>query len=94
MNKGQRQIVAEKIASTVRVLELLNFEYQVSNPKNQRERGNKSPRVVYVDVGESSPLRIYNSFGGYTWAVESDGEPIPSIKSVEDLYWYLVDNYE
>jgi len=46
MNKGQRQIIAEKVASTVRVLELLAFNYEVSAPKNKREKGNRSPRVI------------------------------------------------
>ena len=81
MNNGQRQIIAEKIGSTVRVLEMLGFDYDVSAPKNRREKGNKSPRVVYVDVGETRPLRIYNSVSGYTWANQPNGKPIPEIKS-------------
>lgn len=91
MNKGQRQIIAEKIGSTVRVLELLGYEYQVSVPKNKREKGNKSPRVVHVNVGQKTPLRIYNSISGHTWANQPDSKPIPSIGSVEDLYEYLSD---
>ena len=94
MNKGQRQIIAEKVSSTVRVLELLGFEYEVSAPKNRREKGNKSPRVVYVDVGESHPLRIYNSVNGYTWANQPNGMPIAEIKNIEDLYKYLAEWYE
>jgi hypothetical protein len=94
MNNGQRQIIAEKIASTVRVLELLGFDYEVSAPKNRREKGNKSPRVVYVDVTEKHPLRVYNSISGHTWANEPNGEPISGIRSVEDLYNYLNENYE
>lgn len=89
MNKGQRQIIAEKISSTVRVLELLGFEYQVSGPKKRREKGNKSPRVIYVDVGKTQRLRIYNSAGGHTWANEPNGKPIAAVGSVEDLYEYL-----
>jgi len=89
MNRGQRQIIAEKISSTVRVLELLGFDYQVSGPKNKREKGNKSPRVIYVNVGKSQALRIYNSAGGYTWANEPNGKPIAAVGSVEDLYEYL-----
>jgi hypothetical protein len=89
MNSGQRQVIAEKIGSTVRVLELLGFEYTVSKPKNQREKGNKSPRVIYVDVGQAHPLRIYNSMGGHTWANEPTGRPIAQIGSIEDLYDYL-----
>lgn len=94
MNKGQRQIIAEKVSSTVRVLELLGFEYEVSAPKNKREKGNKSPRVIYVDVGEEHPLRIYNSVSGHTWANLPDGKPIAQIKNIEDLYNYLYENYE
>jgi hypothetical protein len=94
MNSGQRQIIAEKIASTVRVLELLGFDYEVSAPKNRREKGNKSPRVVYVKVGAKHPLRVYNSLGGHTWANQPNGEPIKGIRSVEDLYNYLNENYE
>lgn len=89
MNKAQRQIIAEKVSSTVRVLELLGFDYRVVAPKNKREKGNKSPRVVYVDVGKSQPLRIYNSFSGHTWANEPNGKPISKVKSIEDLYQYL-----
>ena len=94
MNRGQTQIIAEKVSSTVRVLELLGFEYEVTAPKNRREKGNKSPRVIYVDVGESRPLRVYNSFGGHTWANEPNGRPIPEVKCVEDLYTYLSESYE
>lgn len=93
MNKAQRQIVAEKISSTIRVLELLGFEYEVKAPKNIRKKGNKSPRVVYVEDGESELLRVYNSVDGHTWAHKSNGEPIPEIKSIEDLYAYLLNNY-
>ncbi|WKZ45262.1 MAG: hypothetical protein QY302_05680 [Anaerolineales bacterium] len=93
MNAGQRQIIAEKISSTIRVLELLGFNYEVSRPKNKREKGNKSPRVVYVDLGESGSLRIYNSISGNTWANEPNGKPIAEIKSVEGLYNYLLKRY-
>jgi hypothetical protein len=89
MNKAQRQIIAEKISSTVRVLELLEFDYEVSAPKNKREKGNKSPRVVYVDVGKAQRLRVYNSVGGHTWANEPTGTPTAEVKSIEDLYSYL-----
>jgi hypothetical protein len=89
MNRGQRQIIAEKISSTVRVLELLGLNYRVSAPKNQREKGNKSPRVVYVDIGETRPLRIYNSVSGHTWANRPNGKPIPEIRSNEDVYNFL-----
>ncbi|MBK9132080.1 MAG: hypothetical protein IPM20_10670 [Gammaproteobacteria bacterium] len=89
MNRGQRQIVAEKVASTVRVLELLGFDYKVSAPKNKREKGNKSPRVVYVDVGKQHQLRIYNSVTGHTWANLPNGKPIAQVKSIEDLFNYL-----
>lgn len=89
MNRGQRQVIAEKVSSTVRVLELLGLNYRVSGPKRKRERGNKSPRVVYVDIGEARPLQIYNSPNGHTWANKPSGKPIPDIKSNEDLYTYL-----
>jgi hypothetical protein len=89
MNRGQRQIVAEKVASTVRVLELLGLDYEVSAPKNKRKEGNKSPRVVYVKIGKSHPLRVYNSVGGHTWANLPNGKPIPQVKSIEDLFNYL-----
>jgi hypothetical protein len=90
MNEGQRQVIAEKVSSTVRVLELLGFhDYEVSAPKQKKKRGNVSPRVIYVNVGQTRPLRIYNSADGWTWANAPNGKPIPEIKSVEDLYAYL-----
>jgi hypothetical protein len=89
MTNGQRQIIAEKIGSTIRVLELLGLEYKVSAPKNKRKKGNKSPRVVYVDIGKSQPLRIYNGVKGHTWANEPNGRPIANVKNIEDLYRYL-----
>src|SRR5438094_590388 len=90
MNRGERQVIAEKISSTVRILELLGLEYEVRSPKNQRAKGNQSPRVVYVDVGDGH-LRVYNDASGRTWANESDGTPT-GVKSVEELYNYLVKN--
>lgn len=92
MTKFQRQVVAEKVASTVRVLELLGFQYEVRPPERSREKGNKSPRVVRVHVGRESQLRVYNSVRGHTWANEPNGKPISSIKSIEDLYDYLRQN--
>jgi hypothetical protein len=89
MNKGQRQIIAEKIGSTVRVLELLGYDYDVSAPRMKREKGNRSPRVVNVKMGDGKLLRVYNSVTGFTWANGPDGEPIASVKSVEELYAYL-----
>jgi hypothetical protein len=94
MNKGQRRVVAEQVASTVRVLELLGFQYRVSPPRNERRGGNKSPRVVYVYAGadcrdEDLRLRIYNSAGGHTWANKADGTPVVGVGSVEKLYEYL-----
>jgi hypothetical protein len=90
MNAGQRQVIAEKIASTVRVLELLGYhDYAVTHPKNQREKGNASPRVVRVNIGEKGPLRIYNGTRGSTWANMPDGTPIPGIVYMEDLYQFL-----
>lgn len=89
MNRSQRQVIAEKISSTVRVLELLGFDYEVAKPRNERRNGNRSPRVVYVDVGDRRPLRVYNSASGSTWANSPNGTPIPEVKSIEDLFSYL-----
>lgn len=95
MHAGKRQVIAEKVASTVRVLELLGFEdYAVTPPRNQREKGNASPRVVRVNIGEDAPLRIYNSGSGHTWANMPDGKPIPGITSVEDIYAFLKNEKE
>ena len=91
MNHRQRQVVAEKVSSTVRVLELLGLDYSVAAPKRTRKKGNKSPRVVSVEVGKRLRLRVYNSMSGATWAHEPGGDPIPGLKSVEDLYFYLQD---
>ena len=93
MNKGERRVIAEQVASTVRVLELLGFQYRELPPRNERRGGNKSPRVVYVygtaDCKEEDlRLRIYNSAGGHTWANKSDGTPV-DVGSVEELYDYL-----
>jgi hypothetical protein len=77
MNYRQRQVVAEKVSSTVRVLELLGLEYSVAAPRRARKKGNKSPRVVSVDVGKRLRLRVYNSTSGSTWAHEPGGQPIP-----------------
>jgi hypothetical protein len=85
---NSRGSLEEKVASTVRVLELLGFQYTVSPPKNKREKGNKSPRVI-VDVGQAFPLRVYNSIKGDTWANEPSGKPIPQVGSIEELYIYL-----
>jgi len=63
----------------------------VRAPKNKREKGNRSPRVVCVDIGKSRPLRIYNSTRGHTWANQPDGTPVPGVRSIEELYAYLVD---
>ncbi|MCA9467541.1 MAG: hypothetical protein KC643_19135 [Nitrospira sp.] len=89
MNKGQQQIIAEKIGSTVRVLELLGFDYEITNPKRIRAKGNKSPRIVRVHVGEKKPLWVFNSAEGYTWANDHNGKPIPQVTTIEDLYVYL-----
>lgn len=89
MNIGQRQVIAEKVASTVRVLELLGLEYEVKAPRNKREKGNRSPRVVHVKLKDAPWLRIYNGVNGFTWANRADGKPIPGIGSIEDLYAFL-----
>lgn len=94
MNKAQRQVVAEKIGSTVRVLELLGLDYLVSAPRNKREGGNRSPRVIYVNVGKAKSFRIYNSVTGNTWANEPSGKPVPGVKTIEDVYSYLSNTYK
>ncbi len=91
MNAGTRQIIAEKIASTVRVLELLALDYTVKNPENKRQKGNKSPRVVKVQLPKGRALRVYNGIRGHTWANHGDGKPVKGVKSIEDLYTYLKD---
>lgn len=93
MNKNQKQVIAEKIASTVRVLELLGFDYRVTPPVRPKAKGNKSPRVVRIDLGSGKEIRVYNGVGGATWAHEPNGRPIPGVKSIEDLYEYLRDKY-
>lgn len=87
MNKSKRQVVAEKIASTVRVLELLGLEYEVRN--NKKKTGGRSPRVIEARLDKKRLVWIYNSAGGSTWANRTDGTPIPSVHSIEDLYEYL-----
>lgn len=94
MNDGQRQIIAEKIGSTIRILELLGFDYEVTDPRNTRENGNKSPRVVHVVAEGARVLRVYNGTGGRTRANDVMGRPIPSIKSIESLYSYLTEHFE
>jgi hypothetical protein len=58
MNRGTRQIIAEKVASTVRVLELLGLDYSVGAPKRTKVKGNKSPRVISVNTS-SDGLILY-----------------------------------
>jgi hypothetical protein len=82
-------VLAEKIGSTVRVLELLELQYEVGPPRHKRERGNQSPRVVYVKVGDGN-LRVYNNVKGHTWANEPDGTPT-GVRSIEELYSYLIE---
>jgi hypothetical protein len=89
MNRAQRQVVAEKIGSPIRALELLGLEYEVTPPKNAKEAGNRSPRVVHVRVGHGKPLRVYNGVTGSTWANTGDGKPIAEIKTIETLFSYL-----
>jgi hypothetical protein len=89
MNRAQRQVIAEKVSSTVRVLELLQLDYSVLRPERKKDKRNRSPRVVRVDAGKLRGVRIYNSYKGGTWANERGGKPIPQVKSVEDLYDYL-----
>jgi len=90
MNRGQRQVIAEKISSTVRILELLEFDdLPGACPRNKREKGNKSPRVVCVNMGKSKPLLIYNGTRGHTWANQPNGKPVSSVYSIEELHTYL-----
>jgi hypothetical protein len=39
MNRGTRQIIAEKVASTVRVLELLGLDYSVGAAQEGESKG-------------------------------------------------------
>ncbi len=89
MNKAQRRIIAEMIASTVRVLELLGLDYEVTAPKNQRKKGNKSPRVVYATMKDGEIIRIYNDWSGHIWANQGNGKPIKEVRTTEDLHEYL-----
>jgi hypothetical protein len=89
MHNGKRQVIAEKIGSTVRALELLGFDYVVRSPKKKREKGNKSPRVIDVHLGKGDHLSVYNSASGHTWANKSNGDPIADVKSIEELFNYL-----
>jgi hypothetical protein len=89
LSKAARQVIAEKVSSTIRVLELLEYDYEVTPPRHERRKGNYSPRVVYVKDGTADLLRVYNSIRGDTWANRSDGGlPLP-VHSIEDLYAYL-----
>ncbi len=81
MNRGEREVVAEKVSSTVRVLELLGLNYEVGPPKNRRKAGNKSPRVVTVLLPNGKSIRVYNGTRGHTWANHNDGKPVVSVKS-------------
>jgi hypothetical protein len=89
LSRVARQVVAEKISSTVRVLELIGLDYRVADPKRQKLVGNRSPRVVTVMIGGNDAIRIYNGVKGATWANWSDGEPVRGIGSPEDLYALL-----
>ncbi|MCC6908277.1 MAG: hypothetical protein IT430_10085 [Phycisphaerales bacterium] len=89
MNRGQRRVIAEMIASTVRVLELLGLDYEVTAPKNQRKKGNKSPRVVYAKMKDEEIVRIYNDWNGHIWANRGDGKPIKGVRTTEELHNYL-----
>jgi hypothetical protein len=89
MHHGRRQIIAEKVSSTVRSLDLLGLDYSVSAPKKTRKKGNRSPRVITIESGIDSGLRIYNGIEGHTWANEATGRPVPGIGNIEDLYAYL-----
>jgi hypothetical protein len=89
MKRAHRQIIAEKISSTVRILELLGFEYEVAGPKRLKASGNKSPRVVTVMHAGVPVLRVYNGTGGHTWANRANGEQAKGIDSPETLYLFL-----
>jgi len=89
VNRGQRQIIAEKVASTVRILELLGLQYRVGPPERNKDKGNASPRVIVVATKQGKELRIYNGKGGNTWAHFAGGKPVKGVKSIEDLYMRL-----
>lgn len=59
MNRGERQVIAEKMASTVRALALLGVQYAVTPPRNEWKRGNTLPRVVHVIEAERELLRCH-----------------------------------
>lgn len=83
------QVVAEKVSSTVRVLELIGLDYRVANPQRQKLAGNRSPRVVTVLIDGLDAMRVYNGVKGATWANWVDGEPVRGIGSPDDLYVLL-----
>src|SRR4051812_774104 len=93
MNVAQKQVIAQMVACTVQVLELHRLEYQVTHPKQERRKGNKSPRVIHVYGGDVKPenrrLTVYNSAGGHTWAYNAKGRPIKDIGTIQDLSDYL-----
>ncbi|MEJ1962666.1 MAG: hypothetical protein WDO56_14420 [Gammaproteobacteria bacterium] len=89
LSQVARQVVAEKISSTVRVLELIGLDYRVADPQRQKSVGNRSPRVVTVLIDGRDVMRVYNGVKGATWANWVDGEPVRGIGSPEDLYVLL-----
>ena len=72
---------------------MLSFNYRVTDPVRARSKGNKSPRVVHVELDNGKEMRVYNGFGGATWAHEPGGRPVAGVKSIEDLYAYLRKRY-
>ena len=88
MDKSEREIVTEKVVSTVRMLEGLEFDYCVSGPKQKRKSGNQYDRVVTISLGNGDVLAFYNHATGRTWASGKDG-PVPEVKSIEGLETYL-----
>ncbi len=70
MSKKRRQVIAEKIASTVRILELLDLQYEV---RDNKKKDGKSPRVIQAHIDSKRGVLIYNSTGGSTWANRTDG---------------------
>jgi hypothetical protein len=89
MNRGQRQVIAEKVSSSVRILELLEMDYTVRTSKRGGKKQPQSPRVIEVSFKRKLSLRIYNNFRGNTWVHKANGSPLPKIKSIESLYNYL-----
>lgn len=84
----EQELVTEKVVDTVRMLESLGFDYQVTGPKQIRGKGNQYRRIVTVDVGQGDVVAFYNPAKGKTFASGKNGA-IRGVKSIEDFANYL-----